>query len=197
MYIFQGRIGLDIALQHPERVNKLVLVDSSGLGKVSRFGTALLTGFWVIRKLFRIPQPYPKFLAEEGDDPDWACVDELPNLKIPTLIIWKRHDPYLPLAIARRAAELVPDSRLTVIPGFDEPVSCCLGPSESVLVADRGHGRIFALSTQRWRMHEWSHPSKSRPKIGDLRGIAYDAARGDLLYVDGEAKRVVRTHIED
>ena len=115
---FGGRICLDIALLHPERVKKLVLVDSSGLGRVSRFGTALLTGFWVIRKLFRIPQPYPKFLAREGDDPDWACLDELPNLKMPTLIIWKRHDPYLPLAVARRAAELVPDARLNIIPGF-------------------------------------------------------------------------------
>jgi 4,5:9,10-diseco-3-hydroxy-5,9,17-trioxoandrosta-1(10),2-diene-4-oate hydrolase len=115
---FGGRIGLDIALQRPERVNRLVLADSSGLGKVSRFGTALLTGFWVMRRLFRIPQPYPKFLAREGDDPDWACVEELPNLKMPTLIIWKRHDPYLPLALARRAAELIPDARLAVIPGW-------------------------------------------------------------------------------
>ena len=115
---FGGRICLDIALQHPERVNKLVLVASSGLGKVSRFGTVLLAGFWVIRKLFWIHQPYPKFLAREGDDPDWACLDELPNLKMPTLIIWKRHDPYLPLAVARRAAELVPDARLNIIPGF-------------------------------------------------------------------------------
>ena len=115
---FGGRISMDIALQRPERVNRLILADSSGLGKVSRFGTALLTGFWIIRKLFRIPQPYPKFLAREGDDLDWACVDELPNLKIPTLIIWKRRDPYLPLALARRAAELIPDARLAVIPGW-------------------------------------------------------------------------------
>jgi pimeloyl-ACP methyl ester carboxylesterase len=115
---FGGRICLDIALQHPERVSKLVLADSSGLGKVSRFGTVLLTGFWAIRQLFRIPQPYPKFLAREDDNPDWACADKLPGLKTPTLIIWKRHDPYLPLSVARRAAELLPDARLAVIPGF-------------------------------------------------------------------------------
>jgi pimeloyl-ACP methyl ester carboxylesterase len=115
---FGGRICLDIALQHPERVNKLVLVDSSGLGKVSRFGTAFLTGFWVIRQLFRIPQPYPKFLAREGDDPDWACVDKLPELKTPTLVIWKRHDPYLPLAVARRAVAAMPAARLVILPGY-------------------------------------------------------------------------------
>jgi pimeloyl-ACP methyl ester carboxylesterase len=114
---FGGRVCLDMALQHPEKVGKLVLADAAGLGKVSRFGTLVLTGFWLARKLFRIPQPYPKFLAREGDDPNWACVDELPDLKMPTLIIWKRYDLYYPLYIARRAAELIPDSRLVVVPG--------------------------------------------------------------------------------
>ena len=115
---FGGRLGLDIALHNPERVRKLVLADSAGLGKTSKFGTFLLTGFWVMRKLFRIDQPYPTFKSREGDDPDWACVDELPDLRVPTLIIWKRHDLYLPLANARRAAELIPDAKITVIPGF-------------------------------------------------------------------------------
>lgn len=115
---FGGRVCLDIALQHPEKVGRLVLADSAGLGKVSKFGTVVLTGFWVARQLFRIPQPYPKFLAREGDDPNWACVEELPNLKIPTLIIWKRHDLYYPVYIARRAAELIPEARLVIVPGF-------------------------------------------------------------------------------
>jgi len=115
---FGGRVCLDIALQHPEKVSKLVLADAAGLGKVSKFGTTLLTGFWVVRKVFRIEQPYPKFLAREGDDPNWACTDELPNLKISTLIIWKRHDLYLPLSIARRAAELIPGARLVIVPGY-------------------------------------------------------------------------------
>ena len=99
-------------------MRKLVLADSAGLGKVSRFGTVVLTGFWVVRKLFRLPQPYPTFLAREDDDPDWACLERLPELKIPTLLIWKRHDVYLPLSIARRAAELIPDARLKVVPGL-------------------------------------------------------------------------------
>jgi len=115
---FGGRVCLDMALKHPENVGKLVLADAAGLGKVSRVGTTLLTGFWVARKLFRIPQPFPKFLAREGDDPNWACVDELPNLKMPTLIIWKRYDLYYPLYIARRAADLIPEARLVILPGY-------------------------------------------------------------------------------
>ena len=115
---FGGRLCLDIALQHPEKVGRLVLADAAGLGKVSKFGTVLLTGFWVVRNIFRIAQPYPKFLAREGDDPAWACVDELPNLKMPTLIIWKRHDLYYPIHVAQRAAELIPGARLVIVPGL-------------------------------------------------------------------------------
>jgi pimeloyl-ACP methyl ester carboxylesterase len=113
-----ARICLEVALQHPEKVRKLVLVDASGLGKVSRLGNVILTGFWAIRKLLRHQQPYPKFLAREGEDLQWLCLDELPKLRIPTLLIWKRHDIYLPLAIARQAEKLIPDAKLAVLPGF-------------------------------------------------------------------------------
>jgi len=115
---FGGRVCLEIVLRHPEKVRKLVLVDASGLGRVARFGTFILAGFWLIRKLLGRPQPFPKFLARDGEDTHWLCVDELPGLTTPTLIVWKRHDPYLPLALARRAAELIPGSRLEVLPGY-------------------------------------------------------------------------------
>jgi len=115
---FGGRLCLEIALQHPEKVCKLVLVHTAGLGKVSLWGSILLTGFWAIRKLLRHPQPYPKFLAKDGEDTNWLCLDELPGLRTPTLIIWKRYDPYLPLSLARRAEELIPGAHLVVLPGY-------------------------------------------------------------------------------
>jgi len=113
-----GRLCLEIALRHPEKVRKLVLVDTAGLGKVSLWGQILLTAFWAIRKLLRRPQPYPKFLAKDGEDTNWLCLDELPGLEAPTLIIWKRYDPYLPLSLARRAEELIPGAHLMVLPGY-------------------------------------------------------------------------------
>ena len=115
---FGGRLCLEVALQHPEKVRKLVLVDASGLGRVAKFGTVILTAFWAIRKLFRLPKPHPEFMYKEGEDTHWLCVDELPNLKVPTLIAWKHYDIYFPLYIARRAEELIPRARLAVLPGY-------------------------------------------------------------------------------
>ncbi|MBA7633860.1 hypothetical protein ES703_41431 [subsurface metagenome] len=115
---FGGRLCLEIALRHPEMVRKLVLIDNSGFGRISRFRSYLPTMFWAMRKLLRQPQPYPTFLTREGEDGHWVCLDELPGLRVPTLIIWKRYDPYFPLSLAIRARELIPGARLAVFPGY-------------------------------------------------------------------------------
>jgi len=115
---FGGRLCLEISLQHPDKISKLVLVDAAGLGKISSLGNFIHIAFWAIRKALRLRQPFPNFLTREGEDTKWLCIDELPNLKVPTLIIWKRHDPYFPLGIARRARELIPGARLVVMPGY-------------------------------------------------------------------------------
>lgn len=115
---FGGRICLEVALGRPEKARKLVLVDTVGFGKVSRFGTIVLTAFRVIRKLLRRQQPYPRILAKDEDETHWLCINELPRLRMPTLLMWKRHDIYLPLSIARRAKKLIPGAQLAVLPGY-------------------------------------------------------------------------------
>ena len=113
-----ARICLDVAGQHPDKVRKIVLVDAAGLGKVSGFGTVVLTAFWAIRKLLRRPQPYPTILYGEGEDRHLLREDKLPKLGMPTLLVWKRFDVYLPLSIARRAQKLIPGAKLAVLPGY-------------------------------------------------------------------------------
>jgi pimeloyl-ACP methyl ester carboxylesterase len=115
---FGARVCLDVALKNQEQVGRLVIMDASGLGKMSRLGSALFTFFWAWRELLRRRQPFPRFLAKEGDDYNNVGDAILRSLITPTLIIWKRCDPYMPLKIARRAARLIPDARLVVIPGF-------------------------------------------------------------------------------
>jgi pimeloyl-ACP methyl ester carboxylesterase len=39
---------------------------------------------------------------------------ESPSITAPTLLIWGRHDPVIPLRVARRAAELIPGARLSI-----------------------------------------------------------------------------------
>jgi pimeloyl-ACP methyl ester carboxylesterase len=114
---FGGRIVLGVAIDRPDLVDKLVLVDAAGLGKTSKLGIILVSVFDRLRDWLHRPQPNPTFLAQEGDDPDWACVEDLPKVQAPTLIVWKQRDPYLPIANARRAARLIPKAKLEVMPG--------------------------------------------------------------------------------
>jgi pimeloyl-ACP methyl ester carboxylesterase len=113
-----GRLCLEVALRYPNSVHKLVLIDTLGFGRISRLGSLLGTFFWAVRKLLLLPQPYVTLLPEDGQDPYWACLDELPGLSVPTMILWKRYDPYFSLAPAFNARELIPGARLEVFPGY-------------------------------------------------------------------------------
>lgn len=113
-----GRVCLEIALRHPEKVSRLVLVSSAGFGRLTRLGYFLGTATWALRKVMRRPQPYPRFLWKDGEDRDWRCLEELPSLGMPTLIVWSRHDPYYPLNGALRARDLIPKSHLEVLGGY-------------------------------------------------------------------------------
>jgi pimeloyl-ACP methyl ester carboxylesterase len=115
---FGGRVCLDIARHHPEMVSKMVLVDSAGFGKMAPWGNALYAGFWAARRLLRRRQPFPKYLTREGEGDIWTSAGELADIRTPTLIIWKRRDPYFPLSLAYRAAVRLPRARLVVLPGY-------------------------------------------------------------------------------
>jgi pimeloyl-ACP methyl ester carboxylesterase len=115
---FGGRVCLDAALKGPEQVGRLVIADTSGLGRMSWLGSFLFTFFWALRAVMRRRQPFPRFLSKPGDDYNNVSDETLRGLKTPTLIVWKRCDPYMPLKIARRAARLIPGSKLVVLPGY-------------------------------------------------------------------------------
>jgi pimeloyl-ACP methyl ester carboxylesterase len=115
---FGARVCLDVARLYPERLNKLVLIDASGLGRMSVMGSVLFAFFWALRKILRRPQPFPRFLAKEGDNYTRVDDEVLQNLKTPTLFIWKGFDPYMPIRHARKANKLIKGSRLAVIKGY-------------------------------------------------------------------------------
>jgi 4,5:9,10-diseco-3-hydroxy-5,9,17-trioxoandrosta-1(10),2-diene-4-oate hydrolase len=113
-----GRVCLEIALRHPELVHKLVLIDTAGFGKLARWGMYMGAAMYWLRRMLHVEQPYPRFLKEDGEDRDWRCLGRLPELRVPTLIIWNRRDPYYPVSHAFAASQLVPDVRLEVFPGY-------------------------------------------------------------------------------
>jgi len=113
-----GRLGLEAALRHPGMVRRLVLVDAMGFGAVSILGNILGALFWRARQVMRKPQPYAALLPDEHGDTHWTCLERLHGLAAPTLLVWKRYDPYFPLAQAQKARMLIPDVRLRVFPGY-------------------------------------------------------------------------------
>jgi pimeloyl-ACP methyl ester carboxylesterase len=115
---FGARVCLDVALKAQEKISQIIIADASGLGKMSWLGNSLFTFFWALRKVMFRPQPFPRFLAKEGDDYNNVRDEVLRQLKTPTLIVWKRRDPYMPLKIARRAERLIPGAKLVVLPGY-------------------------------------------------------------------------------
>ncbi|MGD1117981.1 MAG: alpha/beta hydrolase [Dehalococcoidales bacterium] len=115
---FGARVCLDMARLYPDRIGRLVLIDASGLGKMSLFGSVLFTFFWALRKALGRPQPFPRFLSKEGDDYNRVSDEVLKSIKVPTLLMWKGFDPYMPLKCARRAQKLIPGARLEIVPGY-------------------------------------------------------------------------------
>lgn len=113
-----GRVALDIALNYPDKVRKLALIDTTGFSRLARWGSFLGTMAYLIRRALRRPQPYPRFMMENGAVPDWVCLDRLPEIKIPTLIVWNRRDPYYTVKGALRAKELMPQAQLEIMPRY-------------------------------------------------------------------------------
>lgn len=115
---FGARVCMDVAIQSQESIGKLILIDASGLGKMSLFGGILFYFFKYLRIILRRPQPFPRFLAKEGDNWNEISGDALKKIMVPTLFIWKRTDPYLSVKQAERASRLIAGSRLVIINGY-------------------------------------------------------------------------------
>jgi len=109
-----GLVALAFALNFPEKVRKVVVVNSAGLGQMSRKGRVILL---LVRGLKSIIGKGKKPRYKSGSNEDWLVIERLPELKPPVLIVWGQRDPYLPVSQAKLAHSLIPSSQLSIFPG--------------------------------------------------------------------------------
>lgn len=127
------QIVADLALRHPERAERLVLVGPT-IDPAHRTRTeqvfrlmvdvfrekpslwAVHLGDWPDAGLRRAWQTFEHMMADRIEE-------KLPRLRQPTLVVRGAHDPIVPEAWAERVAALLPDARLRVIPGAAHAVN--------------------------------------------------------------------------
>jgi pimeloyl-ACP methyl ester carboxylesterase len=157
-----GGVVMQMAYQFPELCERLVLVDSGGLGSdvhpllraAALPGAELVLPLIANRHVLEAGRAVQRFLHRAGVristdiqemarghasladndtrlaflhtlraiiDPRGQRVSALDRLylaeNVPSLIVWGERDPIIPVAHGRRAHELIPASRLVVIPG--------------------------------------------------------------------------------
>lgn len=151
-----GWIVQHIAFEHPDRVSKLMVFDSAGVYHKPDWNTALFTPTTPgeLNQLDALLMPHPPavpdFIARDilrvshdrssviqhamqsmltGRD---TTDDELPQLKMPVLIVWGDQDHITPFADGEKMHQLVPQSQLDVVQGCGHlaPVQCAdrIGP---------------------------------------------------------------------
>jgi pimeloyl-ACP methyl ester carboxylesterase len=145
-----GWIAQKVAVDHPSRVRRLVLMDSAGLMMRPDWDTRLFTpttpeeldkldallmphpptvpGF-VAQDILRLSASYAwvvkRALASMMTAQDVTDAD-LPKLRMPVLILWGAEDRITPLSEGQAMHALMPQSRLAVAPGCGHlaPQSC-------------------------------------------------------------------------
>jgi pimeloyl-ACP methyl ester carboxylesterase len=103
-----GMLAVRLAIEHPERVDRLVLVATSGGVDLRDMGAV----DW--RPEYRASLPdVPRWFEEDRTD----LTDRLGEVRAPTLLLWSDSDPVSPLPVARLLEQRIPGARLLVIPG--------------------------------------------------------------------------------
>ena len=139
-----GWVALKLATDHPQRVRRLVLVDSGGL----TFPTTLTAESFVpntlaqFREMERLHsnRQLPDFVARDlirlTQERSWAqrrmgasllsfrdvLDSRLGSLKLPVLIVWGKEDRIIPFEVALRFQRELPDAKLVALEGCSHMV---------------------------------------------------------------------------
>lgn len=142
---FGGRVATKFAIVYPVLVSKLILTGAPLIKKplsskrkaafvVSKIGKKIVPQFmfnlsrkvlyrsigeWDYYKSGQLSKTLQNILAED-------LKDLLPEIKIPTLIVWAKNDNFVPISIGREIAELIKGSKFELLEGthklpYDDP----------------------------------------------------------------------------
>ncbi len=140
-----GHVGLAYILQHPQKVEKLILTGSSGLFENSMGGSfpRIQSYDYVKEKVgytfydpntvsedyvqevyqtFKSPQKTLRLIAIARSAQRNNMADQLPSIKASVLLIWGLNDTITPPAVAHEFNKLIPNSKLQFID------YCCHAP---------------------------------------------------------------------
>ncbi len=140
-----GHVGLIYTLAHPEQVNALILTGSSGLFENSMGGSFPRRGSYeyirerveytfydpktvteeYVQEVFDTTKSIPKCLrivaiAKSAQRHNMS--KEVPNIKVPTLLVWGLNDTITPPMVAHEFNRLIPNTKLRFID------KCCHAP---------------------------------------------------------------------
>jgi 3-oxoadipate enol-lactonase len=94
-----GRIALDLALEHPDRVARLILVSTTASARpemsTSRMEMLSILSSMVFRGKY--PQPRYAFTRQRQASRAYDCMDRLSEIHVPTTILHGRKDKIAPI----------------------------------------------------------------------------------------------------
>jgi 3-oxoadipate enol-lactonase len=109
-----GRIALDLALEHPDRVARLILVSTTASARPEHPTTRMEMLGKLSGLVFRGKHPQPRYAFEHQREASRAydCVDRLGEIHVPTTILHGRKDKIAPLREAERMRRGITDSQM-------------------------------------------------------------------------------------
>lgn len=139
---FGGRVGLRLAVRHPELLRGLVIVAGAGIPRQRVYwdrlrGELRRRQFHVLSALAGADEARRDILERRFGSPDYVesrklglrdiflktiaedQSPDLPRISAETELLYGALDTETPVEIGRRMAELIPKARLTVFPAFD------------------------------------------------------------------------------